>query len=71
MEQKSNSIIVKNTNEIAKSIFGHFLFVNNLSSQQLTDISRYLELLHQLSFACHLFLFDVCCNYYNRVFVII
>ena len=45
-----------------------FLIVNILSSQQLADISRYLELLHQLLSAC---LLDVCCNYYNRIFVII
>ena len=68
MEQKSNSIIAKNINEIAKSIFDHFLLVNTLSSQQLADMSSYLELLHQLLSAC---LLDVCCDYYNRVFVII
>ena len=68
MERRTNPIIVKNTNEIAKSIFGHFLFLNTLSSQQLADISRYLELLHQLLSAC---LFDVCCNYNYRIFAII
>ena len=68
MERRTNPIIVKNINEIAKSIFGHFLLVNTLFIQQLADISRYLELLHQLLSAC---LLDVCCDYYNRVFVII
>ena len=67
MERRTNPIIVKNINEIAKSIFGHFLLVNTLFIQQLADISRYLELLHQLLSACHLFIFDVCCNYYYRV----
>ena len=71
MEQKSNSIIAKNINEIAKSIFDHFLLVNTLSSQQLADMSSYLELLHQLLSAYPLFIFDVRCNYYYRVFVII
>ena len=71
MEQKSNPIIVKNTNEIAKSIFDHFLLVNTLSSQQLADMSSYLELLHQLLSAYPLFIFDVRCNYYYRVFAII
>ena len=71
MEQKSNSIIAKNINEIAKSIFDHFLLVNTLSSQQLADMSSYLELLHQLLSAYPLFIFDVRCNYYYRVFAII
>ena len=68
MERRTNPIIAKNINEIVKSIVGHFLLVNILSSRQLADISRYLELLHQLLSAC---LLDVCCDYYNRVFVII
>ena len=67
MERRINPIKVKNANVIAKSIFGFFT-VDTLSSQQLADISRYLELLHQLLSAC---LLDVCCDYYNRVFVII
>ena len=71
MERRTNPIIAKNANEITRSIFGHFLLVNTLSSQLVADISRYLELLHQLLSACHLFLFDVFCDYYNRVFVII
>ena len=68
MERRTNLIIAKNTNEIAKSIFGHFLFVNTLFILQLADISRYLELLHQLLSAC---LFDACCNYNYRIFAII
>ena len=64
-------MIAKNTNEIAKSIFDHFLLVNTLSSQQLEDLSRYLKLLHQLLSACLLFIFDVRCNYYYCVFAII
>ena len=68
MERRINSIIAKNISEIAKSIFDHFLLVNTLFIQQLADISRYLELLHQLLSAC---LFDVCCNYNYRIFAII
>ena len=68
MERRTNPIIVKNINEIAKSIFGHFLLVNTLFIQQLADISRYLELLHQTLLA---FIFDACCNYNYRIFVII
>ena len=71
MERRTNPIIAKNTNEIAKSIFDYFLIVNTLFIQQLADISRYLELLHQLLSAFLLFIFDVRCNYYYYVFVII
>ena len=71
MERRTNPIIVKNTNEIAKSIFDYFLIVNTLFIQQLADISRYLELLHQLLSAFILFIFDACCNYNYCVFAII
>ena len=72
---KNKPEIVKNINEIAKSIFGHFLLVNTLFIQQLADISRYLELLHQLLSACHLFIFGCllqllqsCICYNRRIF---
>ena len=68
MERRINPMIAKNTNEIAKSKFDHFLLVSTLFIQQLADISRYLELLHQLLSACLLFIFDVCCSYNYRVF---
>ena len=60
MEQESNLINVKNTNEIAKSVFDHPLIINTLSSQQLADISRFSEFLHQeLSVFLRLFLMFV------------
>ena len=75
MERRTNPIIAKNINEIVKSIVGHFLLVNILSSRQLADISRYLELLHHLLFACHLFVFwcllqllQSCICYNRRIF---
>ena len=71
MERRTNPIIVKNTNEIAKSIFDYFLIVNTLSSQQLADISRYLELLHQLLSAFLLFFWCLLQLLQSCIFVII